>query len=46
MTAVKSDLERIVRREHSDPHHVLGAHPGLRPFEVKTVLYWLSRPRG
>jgi 1,4-alpha-glucan branching enzyme len=28
MTAVKADLERIVRREHPDPHNVLGAHPG------------------
>jgi 1,4-alpha-glucan branching enzyme len=21
------DIERVVRREHADPHHVLGAHP-------------------
>jgi 1,4-alpha-glucan branching enzyme len=25
--APRAEIERIVRREHSDPHHVLGAHP-------------------
>src|SRR5262249_22145206 len=24
---VAEELERVVRREHTDPHHVLGAHP-------------------
>jgi 1,4-alpha-glucan branching enzyme len=27
MIATASDLERIVRREHSEPHALLGAHP-------------------
>ena len=24
---LQAEIERVVRREHSDPHHVLGAHP-------------------
>jgi 1,4-alpha-glucan branching enzyme len=24
---IAEDIERVVRREHADPHHVLGAHP-------------------
>ena len=26
-SALASEIELVVRREHADPHHVLGAHP-------------------
>ena len=27
MTVATQELDQLVRREHSDPHTVLGAHP-------------------
>ena len=34
---VAEELERVVRREHTDPHHVLGAHPEDGAISTLTV---------
>jgi 1,4-alpha-glucan branching enzyme len=32
---IEADLERLVAGEHTDPHHVLGAHPGTAGVTVR-----------
>jgi 1,4-alpha-glucan branching enzyme len=34
--ALRADIERVVRREHADPHNVLGAHPAEGGVVVRT----------
>jgi 1,4-alpha-glucan branching enzyme len=34
-SAVRDEIERVVRGEHHDPHHVLGPHPGPKRVTVR-----------
>ncbi|MGH2801922.1 MAG: GlgB N-terminal domain-containing protein, partial [Thermoleophilaceae bacterium] len=49
-SGLAADIERVVKREHPDPHHVLGAHPSnggvvLRAFRPAAERV-LARPYG